>query len=108
MTGGRDATLPNSEEGGPIWDALDGPEDIRLDFIEAGHFTFSNMCDTLPGLIDGDGCGDGFLNPERALDLINRYALAFARAQLWAHPESIEILADAAPPELVLSRKQDR
>ncbi len=108
LTGELDATLPNEEEGTPIWEALDGPDDMRIDFLGAGHFTFSNMCDTLPGLIDGDGCGDGFLDPVRAQELINRYSLAFARAHLWAHDPSIEILSEPSPSELSISRKTSR
>ena len=83
MTGALDLTLPNSTQGDPIWEALDGDDDVRLDFVNAGHFTFSNMCDTLPGFIEDDGCGDGFIDAPLAQELINAYTLGFARYHLW-------------------------
>ena len=43
----------------------------------AGHYTFSNMCQLYPGL--GDGCGEGYIDFDRALLLTNMYAMAFIR-----------------------------
>ena len=56
-------------------------------FATAGHFTFSNACDAFPGLIDGDGCGDGFLPAEEAHAAINTFSLAFARFHLFGEAE---------------------
>ncbi len=81
MTAALDATLPNEAEGDPLWDGMTQEDSLRLDFQTAGHFTFSNACGLLPGM-NGDGCGEGFLEPTEAHRLINAYALAFLRLHL--------------------------
>lgn len=81
MTAGLDATLPNDVEGDPLWDGITQADSLRLDFQTAGHFTFSNACGLLPGM-NGDGCGEGFLDSTEAHRLINAYALAFLRLHL--------------------------
>ncbi len=96
MTGGEDQTLPNEQEGDPIWEQMVGEQHRRINLPEGGHFTFSNMCDfdfadTQPRLA-GDGCGEEFVEPERAYDLINVYALAFARHHLFGDEEAGEIV----------------
>ena len=85
MTAGRDRTLPNIQEGNPIWTTMDGADDIRLDITAAGHFTFSNMCDFFGGVepIRSDGCGDEFIEPELAFRVINAYVLAFMRFHMF-------------------------
>lgn len=82
MTAGRDATLPDAEEGDPIWDALPAGPDLRLSFGNAGHYTFSNACTLLPGIGANDGCGEDFTPLEVAFPLINAYSLAFLRLHL--------------------------
>ena len=84
MTARRDATLTAATEGDPIWAALTG-QHVRLDLLNAGHFTFSNMCVLLPGVpqVQEDGCADDFIAPELGFELINAYALAFARYHLF-------------------------
>jgi predicted dienelactone hydrolase len=93
MTGGLDQTLPPSEEGEPIWAALDGPH-VRVDLVAGGHFTFSNMCDLLPGLpqVEDDGCGDHNIEPTRAYEIINAYSLAFARFHLQGDDQVVDLL----------------
>lgn len=96
FTAGRDQTLPNDEEGDPIWRKMVGPEHRRLNLPEAGHFTFSNMCDF--GFADdqprlaNDGCSDDFVDPARAYTLVNTYGLAFARYHLFDDQEAGEIV----------------
>jgi predicted dienelactone hydrolase len=96
MTGGSDHTLLPSQEGDPIWQELDGRH-VRVDIRAAGHFTFSNMCDLLPGLpqVADDGCGDQNIDPAHAHEIINAYSLAFARYQL-QHDEKVVPVLDGA------------
>lgn len=92
MTGAMDATTTNAAEGDPIWAALNGEDDLRVDFDTAGHFTFSNLCTIFPSAVDGDGCGEEFVEPDEGFRLINAYALAYARYHLWADASVADIL----------------
>lgn len=83
MTAEFDVTLPNEEEGDPIWALMDAPS-VRLDMLNAGHFTYSNMCDIVPV---EDGCGEESIEPELAREIINAYSMAFARWHLWGVEE---------------------
>jgi predicted dienelactone hydrolase len=94
MTAERDLTLPNEEEGDPIWDFMDD-ESVRVDLVNAGHFTYSNMCDFFP--ID-DGCGPNFIAPEDARPAINAFALAFSRWHLWGEEADRAIATGAENP----------
>ncbi len=85
-----DVTLPPAQDGDPIWNNLDGADDIRVDFQTGGHFTFSNGCDL--GIGDGDGCGDEFIEPEQAFFLVNAYSMIFARYHLFGDEEHLDIL----------------
>lgn len=93
MTAGLDATLPPSQEGEPIWAAMTGPH-MRLDVTRAGHFTFSNMCQLLPGfeMTENDGCGEAFIDPELAFEIVNAYGLAFARYHLFGDSSHVDLL----------------
>ena len=109
MTGQRDITLPNASEGDPIWAALDGPDDMRVDMVTAGHFTFTNLCDAIPGQALDDGCGEGFMPPERAFRVINAYALAAARKHLLgddAHDALLQGSEPLEPDDVALSWKR--
>lgn len=88
MTGNLDESTTDRAEGDPIWAALDGPHDRRVRVAGAGHFTFSNMCDALPGVLDGDGCGEEFIDIGDAHQLVNAFGLAFGRAILSDDPET--------------------
>ncbi len=93
ITGARDRTLPESSEGDPIWETLTGRH-VRVDLTNGGHFTFSNMCQLLPGLAaaEDDGCSDEFVEPELAFEIVNAYGLAFARFHLFGDDEGLELL----------------
>jgi predicted dienelactone hydrolase len=102
MTGALDTSLRNENEGDPIWASLgtNNAQNIRLDFITGGHFTFSNMC-TLFGFIDlvkDDGCGDGFISPDVALDIIRQYTLAFAQKHLLGDTRHDALLSGESQP----------
>ncbi len=90
MTSVLDETTPDADDGDPAWSSLDGPEDLRIEFLTGGHYTFSVACEL--GLIEGDGCGDDFIDPVEAYDVINHYALAFARDKLWGDASVSEVL----------------
>jgi predicted dienelactone hydrolase len=93
LTGRVDRTLPPEQDGDPIWAALDGDSDLRVDFHTAGHFTFSNACEIAPGLIgEGDGCGPSFIGPERAFQAINAYSLAFTRFHVLGEDTDLDLL----------------
>jgi len=95
FTGGMDRTLPNEQEGDPIWEQMKGDEHRRVNLPEAGHFTFSNMCDKFSGFsnqIDNDGCNEEFVEPRRAHEIINTYALAFARYHLFGDERAKEVI----------------
>ena len=93
MTGRQDRTLPPEQDGDPIWDGLNGPSDLRVDFHTAGHFTFSNACQIAPGLIgQDDGCGPTFIGPDRAFQAINAYSLAFVRYHVLGDDTDLDLL----------------
>ena len=84
-TAERDATLPNEEEGDRLWAGLAGEHDVRVDVIDTGHFTFSNMCtlvgDAVPQVAN-DGCGADFMDTELFFPLVNQYSMEFLRLHL--------------------------
>jgi predicted dienelactone hydrolase len=96
MTARADATLPPEQDGDPIWDGLDGPDDIRLDFTTGGHFTFSDACligETLGiNFGEGDGCGPAFISPEAGWEAINAYSLAFLRHHFEGDDTNLDLL----------------
>lgn len=100
FTGGMDRTLPNEEEGDPIWQAMQGGQHLRINLPKGGHFTFSNMCTMLSGIdqIDNDGCNEEFIEPEAAFDIINAYSLAFARAHLFDDQSETDLLDGSRSP----------
>ena len=93
VTGERDATLPDASQGSAIWDLLDGPEDQRVQFTDAGHFSFTNFCAYLGASGARDGCGDDFTAVEKVHRITSGYALAFARHHLFADPDAAVWLA---------------
>ncbi|MCA9718731.1 MAG: hypothetical protein H6713_14725 [Myxococcales bacterium] len=90
-TASLDETTPDSEDGDPAWAGLNGADDRRVEYLTGGHYTFTYAC--AAGLIEGDGCGDEFIDPELAADVLNAYTLGFARARLWGD-ESVRALLD--------------
>jgi len=96
ITGRMDRTLPPDEEGDPIWAHMRGSEHLRLDILKAGHFTFSNMCEILGDGIEmlrNDGCGPEFVEVYLGYEIINAYALAFARAHLFGDTSADALLS---------------
>lgn len=103
----RDETTPNQHEG--IYRALD--EGHFLPLTHAGHLTATDICrvvdsigtlaKTFGGARAQDGCGEGFLPPEAALDLVSEAALPFfdrylngrydAEEQLYAAIDPVEV-----------------
>ncbi len=92
MTGARDKTLPNADEGDPIWDAIHQPDSVRLDFPEAGHFTFSDACALAGAVGQDDGCGPDFIPASDAYRLMNGYALAFLRLYVLGEDTDVDLL----------------
>lgn len=90
MTAVLDETTTDEADGDPAWTGLDGPSDRRVEFLTGGHYTFSVACEV--GLVEGDGCGDTYIQPEEAYFAINAYALAFARDRLWGDPSVLGLL----------------
>lgn len=92
MTALLDKQTTEVSAGTPYWAALDGPDDLRVHFLTAGHLTFSDGCTLVPGTFQDDGCGPDFLPSEQAHDFINAYALAYARKHLWGATEDDDLL----------------
>lgn len=70
-----DETTTNLMDGDPIWSGLAHDDNRRIDFETGGHLTFANACEF--GLVEGDGCGAGFIEPSDAFAIINEYSVAF-------------------------------
>ncbi len=83
LTASRDETLPEPIHGDAVWQGLDGEHDRRVVFQEAGHYTFTDICHELPGLLMGDGCAADNLDPLLAHEITNAYSMAFARKHLF-------------------------
>lgn len=84
MTAARDRALPAHENGDYMWERMRGAQHARLDLVQGGHFTYSNMC-VLFGTVEQaaqDGCNDTFVDVAIAFPIINHYALAFAEYHL--------------------------
>ncbi len=106
MTGGLDGTTPDATDGDPAWEQLSGgPDNIRVAFATAGHFTFSDACTLSLGATFSDGCGPGFILPENAHRAINAYALAFLGKHLLGDASQDDLLTGerAIEPDVTLS-----
>jgi predicted dienelactone hydrolase len=103
ITAGLDATLPPPGNGDDVWRGLDGADDLRLDFPEAGHFSFADICEALPGAVRGDGCGDGFTPTPEIHTVANTYTLAFLRKHLFGDTRNDGLLSgDPAPADIAV------
>lgn len=101
MTGALDRSLPNAQEGDPIWENLTGSRaHLRLDFKRGGHFTFSNMCELFPSIeqVENDGCSEDFIPFMDAFPIINLYAMAFVRFHLFADMSQNGLLTGEEQP----------
>lgn len=77
------------------------PPKLLVEFLDAGHFTFSNMCDLFPDY--GDGCGEGvritngepftYVDDELAFKPINGFTTAWFGLYVKKNPAYAEALA---------------
>lgn len=87
----RDATTPYGEFHTPLFAALKGDKHF-FPLHDAGHLTATDVCEVVASIgvlaewVGGDravdGCGDRYLPPRRALDLVSAAALPFLRRYL--------------------------
>jgi len=96
VTAGRDETLPDPENGDDVWAGLDGPDDLRLSFPNAGHFSFANICKELPGVVMGDGCWPDNTDPDEVHRVIRAIAWAFVAHHLFGDFTHDALLSGAA------------
>lgn len=80
ITAARDETLADEDEGTPIWNALAvNSQHRRMQFLNAGHFSFTDFCFLLVPTGVEDGCTEDFTPPEEVLAVTGAYMMA------WAH-----------------------
>lgn len=86
MSGEEDKTTTEEEETLPVWNGLNGHDDVWVDIPTGAHFTFISICDDLsPALIalfqsdaPEDGCGGDFIPTLEAIPILTAYITAFA------------------------------
>ncbi len=94
MTGDLDRTTPDDKDGDPAWTGLERrPDNVRVRFATAGHFTFSNGCDLAADQLAEDGCGARFIPIAQAHRAINAYTLAFLRRHLLGDERDAALLS---------------
>ncbi|MCA9563220.1 MAG: hypothetical protein KC561_07015 [Myxococcales bacterium] len=90
QSGDLDQTTPNASQSDPVWAALDGSDDIRVQMPTGAHFTFITICHdidsdmllTIRPDAATDGCGEQFIDTEIAVPVLGAYLHGFARAQV--------------------------
>jgi len=82
MTANFDLNNPDEVDGDPIWAQLDGPEDRRVRFDRAGHFSFTSLCGFIGPLGENNGCSEETIPVEELHPIINEYVMAFLRLHL--------------------------
>jgi dienelactone hydrolase len=103
FAGGKDLTLPLEDNQQAAFETLPKKKRLLLDILDAGHFTFSDICvfdlervaqiagiDT-QGVLN-DGCGDENIDPERGHELTNTFVTVFFNS----------ILRDSFPSRLLM------
>ncbi len=109
MAGEKDTTTPVTDEVYPFFEETTHPGTMYWELKNAGHFTFSNMCLILN---DPDfGCGDDFIEAERAWELINTATTAFFGIYLKQeerYKSYFEADYMATAPEVLLEKKEAR
>ena len=100
--------MNNSDEddGDPYWAHLNRGVNRRLSFRTGGHFTFTNICDSVFAFYgEGNGCGEEFIDTTAAYLIVNRFAEAFIRRHLFDEPELTGILdcSDGFHPDVNVS-----
>jgi predicted dienelactone hydrolase len=83
MTANFDRNNSDEADGDPIWAALDGPDDRRVRFDRAGHFSFTSLCGFIGPLGENNGCSEESIPPEELHPIINEYVMAFVRLHLF-------------------------
>lgn len=87
QSGRNDQTTTASTSAEPAWAARDGVDDLWIDVIAGGHYTFISICEDLGEAVIReflpsalmDGCGADFIVPSEAIPVLSAYALGFAR-----------------------------
>jgi len=84
----------------------------RLEFVDTGHFAFSDLCAFVTDLAEENGCGtetridseEEFTNPDHAemQEVTSAYATAFFGSALMGHPDADAYLAGESFPERVV------
>lgn len=108
MIAGEDDTIETAGNEGvqAVFDLILPPKGF-LNLLDAGHFTFSNMCDIIPDF--GDGCGTGrrirdgtpltYIPPSLAHRVISGLTTAWFGLYLKGNPRYEDTLMNAPTPE---------
>jgi predicted dienelactone hydrolase len=103
FAGGRDLTLPFEDNQQSSFDTLPDERRLLLNILDAGHFTFSDICifdlervAQLAGIdtqgVLGDGCGPENIDAERGHALTNTFVTVFFNS----------VLRDSFPSRLLM------
>jgi len=102
QSGERDQSTTHAEQAVPLWEGLNGEQDVWVNVPDGGHYTFVTICDDLePGLlnlfisgIDEDGCGESFLPVSEAVPRLTATLHAFGNAHVLGEKGWDEALVD--------------
>ncbi|MEE2785910.1 MAG: hypothetical protein VX589_01125 [Myxococcota bacterium] len=99
MTAGLDTVQPPEPHGERVWASLRRAPHMRLDFPNAGHFSFSNLCESvpravIPDRIYTDGCSPRLTPTSTVHDVAKALTLAFVRARLFNDPAAMRFMSD--------------
>ena len=83
MTADGPTTGKEDDYVSPYWTWLVQADAIWVNITTAGHQSFGILCDIMPAFAEDEGCGEAFMPHAEVYELINIYALAFARYHLW-------------------------
>ncbi|MEE2787036.1 MAG: hypothetical protein VX589_06825 [Myxococcota bacterium] len=93
VTAAVDLNNSDEEDGDPYWLNLKRGVNRRLSFSTGGHFTFTNICDSIFAFYgEGNGCGTEFIETTQAYFIVNRFAEAFIQRHLFGLTEETGIL----------------
>ena len=99
--------LEGSDDGNPIgepdqiFDALDGPDDLRLNLEGAGHQSFTDICDPFPRFM---GCSS-VNETEDEQAIIRAYALGFAAAHVQSNADARRFVEGSASDRRIHLRR---
>lgn len=112
MIGGEDDTIDQEGNEGveAAYDLILPPKGL-LNLLDAGHFTFTNMCDIIPDF--GDGCGKGtritdgspleYVTPAQAHAVVNGFTTAWFGLYLKEDPRyAVALRNPRIPPDVRL------